>query len=80
MKFYQSFKGIGPKVTNCTCVYGFHYLEGCRIDVWMKNIIDNRYDSKNPGCMNSKYAVIYQHYCFCYERYLSAVYDSARYV
>lgn len=67
-------------MTNCTCVYGLHYLEACRIDVWMKNIIDNRYDSKNPGCMNSKYAVIYQNYCFCYERYLSAVYDSARYV
>lgn len=71
MKFYQSFKGPGPKVTNCTCVYGLHYLGGCRIDVWMKKIIDSRYDSKNPGWMNSKYAVVYQQYCFCYERYLS---------
>ena len=70
-EYLQQFKGIGPKVANCICLYGLHYLEACPIDVWMKKIIDNRYDSKNPAWMNSKYAGVYQQYCFCYERYLS---------
>lgn len=70
MQFYQNFKGIGPKVANCICLYGLHYLKACPIDVWMKKIIDKRYGGKNPGWMNSKYAGVYQQYCFCYERYL----------
>lgn len=41
IQFYQNFKGIGPKVANCVCLYGLHYLEACPIDVWMKKIIDN---------------------------------------
>ena len=71
MKFYEEFKGIGPKVANCICLYGLHYLEACPIDVWMKKIIDRRYDGKNPQWMNSRWAGVYQQYCFCYERYLS---------
>lgn len=71
MQFYQNFKGIGPKVANCICLYGLHYLEACPIDVWMKRTIDKRYYGKNPEWMNSKYAGVYQQYCFCYERYLS---------
>lgn len=71
MQFYQNFKGIGPKVANCICLYGLHCLEACPIDVWMKRIIDKRYGGKPPEWMNSKYAGVYQQYCFCYERYLS---------
>ena len=71
MQFYQNFKGIGPKVANCICLYGLHYLEACPIDVWMKKIIDKRYGDKDPDWMHSKWAGVYQQYCFCYERYLS---------
>lgn len=71
LEFYQSFKGIGPKVANCICLYGLHYLEACPIDTWMKKIIDKRYGGKVPEWMNSRWAGVYQQYCFCYERYLS---------
>lgn len=68
LQFYQSFKGIGPKVANCICLYGLHYLEACPIDTWMKRII--RYNGTIPVWMYSKYAGVYQQYCFCYERHL----------
>ena len=71
MRFYQEFKGIGPKVANCICLYSLHFLEACPVDTWMKKIIDKRYGAKFPEWMNSKYAGVYQQYCFCYERYLS---------
>lgn len=69
-EYYQSFKGIGPKVANCICLFGLHYLEACPVDTWMKRIIDNRYNGQIPVWMYSKYAGVYQQYCFCYERYL----------
>ena len=68
--YYQTFQGIGPKVANCICLYGLHYLEACPIDRWMKRITDNRYGGTNPEWMSSKYAGVYQQYCFCYEHYL----------
>ena len=71
MEFYQKFNGVGPKVANCICLYGRHYLAACPVDTWMKKIIDKRYDGKLPKWMNSTYAGVYQQYCFCYERYLS---------
>lgn len=71
LEFYQSFIGIGPKVANCICLYGLHYLEACPIDTWMKRIIDTKYNGTTPVWMYSKYAGVYQQYCFCYERYLS---------
>lgn len=70
MRFYQRFDGVGPKVANCICLYGLHYVEACPIDTWMKKIIDNRYGGTNPEWMSSKYAGVYQQYCFCYEHYL----------
>ena len=69
--YYTRFKGIGPKVANCICLYGLHHLEACPIDTWMKRIIDTRYNGNVPSWVNSKYAGVYQQYCFCYERYLS---------
>lgn len=70
-EYYQSFKGIGPKIANCICLFGLHYLEACPVDTWMRRTIDNRYGGQIPTCMYSKYAGVYQQYCFCYERYLS---------
>lgn len=70
LEFYQTFLGIGPKVANCICLYGLHYLEACPIDAWMKRIINIRYNGTIPVWMYSKYAGVYQQYCFCYERHL----------
>lgn len=72
LKYLQQYPGIGPKVANCICLFGLHHLEACPIDIWMKRIIDKRYDGKYPKWMDSKYAGIYQQYCFCHERYLSS--------
>lgn len=72
LKYLQQYFGIGPKVANCICLFGLHHLEACPIDTWMKRIIDIRYDGKYPKWMDSKYAGVYQQYCFCYERYLSS--------
>lgn len=72
LELYQGFEGIGPKVANCICLFGLHYLEACPIDTWMKRIIGLRYEGKKPDWMHSKYAGVYQQYCFCYERHLQA--------
>lgn len=69
-QYLLSFKGIGPKVADCICLFGMHQLNACPVDTWMKRIIDIRYDGIQPAWMKSKYAGVYQQYAFCYERYL----------
>lgn len=63
--------GVGEKVCNCICLFGLHDLSCCPIDVWMKKVIDQRYDGHFPQWMDSEYAGVYQQYVFMYERSLN---------
>lgn len=63
--------GVGEKVCNCICLFGLHDLSCCPIDVWMKKVIDQRYNGHFPQWMDSEYAGVYQQYVFMYERFLS---------
>lgn len=62
-------KGVGPKVSACALLFGFHKLEAFPIDVWMKKSIAAHFpeglDCKKLG----PYAGIAQQYLFYYERY-----------
>lgn len=60
-------KGVGPKVAECTLLYGFHKLESFPVDVWMKKAMQVLFPTKTPE-MFGKYAGIAQQYIFHYSR------------
>lgn len=63
----QKIKGVGPKVAECTLLYGFHRLEAFPMDVWMKRAMKELFARMIPedfGC----YAGIAQQYIFNYSR------------
>ena len=62
-------KGIGDKVANCICLYGFEEYDAFPIDVWMKRIIKEEYEDKGKKInIPEKYAGILQQYMFYTKR------------
>ena len=62
-------KGIGDKVANCICLYGFEEYDAFPIDVWMKRIIKEEYEDKGKKLnIPNKYAGILQQYMFYTKR------------
>ena len=60
-------KGIGPKVANCICLFGFHKTEAFPIDTHVKSLLDKYYPG---GFDHERYkgvAGIIQQYLFYYE-------------
>lgn len=60
-------KGVGPKVAECTLLYGFHRLEAFPVDVWMKRALSTFFPEKDISYFG-KYAGIAQQYIFHYSR------------
>lgn len=63
----MTIRGVGPKVAECTLLYGLHRLETFPIDVWMKRAMKAlfpEFDPKNFG----PYAGVAQQYIFHYAR------------
>ena len=61
MKILQTIKGIGPKISNCVCLYGLHLMESYPIDTWMEKIIKDdypQYESTNDylNYINSRFS------------------------
>lgn len=66
--------GVGPKVADCTLLYGIHRLEAFPMDVWMKRAMKKLY----PGFDSSifgKFAGIAQQYIFHYSRMHPEIFD-----
>ena len=63
-------KGIGLKVASCALLFGFEKTEAFPVDVWIKRVIDNRFDGKIDTVALGKNAGIAQQYLFYYERYI----------
>lgn len=40
--------GVGPKVADCALLYGFHRLEACPADVWIKRVMERYYPQGLP--------------------------------
>lgn len=62
-------KGIGLKVASCALLFGFDKTEAFPVDVWIKRVIDNRFDGSIDILALGKNAGIAQQYLFYYERY-----------
>ena len=64
-------RGIGDKVANCICLYGFREYDAFPIDTWMKKIIDKYYNGRVENLkIPRNYAGILQQFMFYYERSL----------
>ncbi len=59
--------GVGPKVADCTLLYGLHRLEAFPMDVWMKRAMQTLFPGKEPESFG-QYAGIAQQYIFHYSR------------
>lgn len=66
-KCLKKIKGVGPKVAECTLLYGFHRLEAFPIDVWMKRALEEFFPDKSIEFFG-EYAGIIQQYLFYYIR------------
>lgn len=60
-------KGVGPKVAECTLLYGLHRLDAFPVDVWMKRALETFFPGKNASYFG-QYAGIAQQYIFHYSR------------
>ncbi len=60
-------KGVGPKVAECTLLYGFHRMEAFPVDVWMKRALSTFFPGKSIEHFG-KYAGVAQQYIFHYSR------------
>ena len=68
-ELFKSCKGIGDKVSNCICLYGYNELDAFPIDVWMERIIKEEYTDKGKELkIPKKYAGILQQFMFYTKR------------
>lgn len=44
IQYLQTLRGVGGKVANCVALFGLYKIEAFPIDVWIKKIIQNRYE------------------------------------
>jgi N-glycosylase/DNA lyase len=63
----QKLPGVGPKVAECTLLYGMGRLECFPIDVWIKRALNEYYPGGSPF-LHHPYAGIAQQFLFHYIR------------
>ena len=62
-------KGVGLKVASCALLFGFNKTQAFPIDVWIKRVIENRFNNNLDISLFGKNGGIAQQYLFYYERY-----------
>ena len=60
-------KGVGPKVAECTLLYGFGKKEAFPVDVWVKRIVSELYPQGLPECIKGNEGIA-QQYLFHWRR------------
>ena len=60
--------GIGEKVASCIILFAIEDLSSFPVDVWVKRIVQNRFDGKLDVNKTGIYGGVAQQYLFCYER------------
>lgn len=59
--------GVGPKVADCTLLFGFHRLECFPMDVWIKRVMETFFPGKDSSFFGP-FAGVAQQYLFHYAR------------
>ena len=60
-------KGVGPKVADCTLLFGFYRLDAFPKDVWVKRVLAQWYPNGLPDCTKGLEGIA-QQYLFHYIR------------
>lgn len=66
-KTLMSIKGVGPKVAECTLLFGFYRLEAFPVDTWIKKVLTEYYPDGFPGYAR-EHGGVAQQYLFHYIR------------
>ena len=74
-KMLCTIKGIGPKVAECTLLFGCGRVEAFPVDVWIKRVLDTLYPDGFPQKFAS-YAGIAQQYLFHYARCVPQIFEN----
>ena len=61
-------RGVGPKVANCVCLFGYGRTGSVPVDVWIRRAIDNECSGQSPFEDYGAIAGIIQQYVFYYEK------------
>lgn len=70
-------KGVGPKVADCTLLFGLYRLDAFPRDVWIKRAMSALFPDGLPSCA-AEYAGIAQQYIFHYARNMGMLHDPER--
>ena len=57
-------RGVGPKVANCVCLFGFHRIGAFPVDVWIDRVLKEHYPCGFPMDRYEGYAGVMQQYMF----------------
>ena len=60
--------GVGKKVANCVCLFGYGRTAMAPIDVWIQRLIDEEFGGRDPFPAYGQQAGIVQQYLFYYKR------------
>ena len=60
-------KGVGPKVADCTLLFGFYKTDAVPKDVWVKRVLAQWYPNGLPACVKGVEGIA-QQYLFHYIR------------
>ena len=63
--------GVGKKVANCVCLFGYGRTAMAPIDVWIHRLIDEEFGGRDPFPAYGQQAGIVQQYLFYYKRSIS---------
>lgn len=66
----MTIKGVGPKVADCTMLFGMYKIDAFPKDVWVKRVMEQWYPNGLPECMKGTEGIA-QQYLFHYIRNLS---------
>lgn len=68
----RGIKGVGPKVSACTLLFGFGRMEAFPVDVWIRRTVGKYFPGEDPKEIDfgelAPYAGVIQQYIFNYER------------
>ena len=68
-KTLQTINGVGPKVADCTLLFGFNKTEAFPRDVWVNRVMEKWYPDGLPSCTKGREGIA-QQYLFHYIRHL----------
>ncbi len=71
-KLLRTIKGVGPKVSACTLLFGFGRMEAFPVDVWIRRTVGKYFLDEEPTAIDfgelAPVAGVLQQYIFNYER------------